>query len=139
MSNKIQLFNKDWLSYVKLINLSDSWADAVLQDITGYGCKYLSNINNLFQYYPDQSIKFKTEIESIDNVQHLGRVNELFWYNLAQKVGFEIEFIPSEDYLNKPDFYVNKPTAFYCEVTTINFSKDAVDNFICGTGSPLKF
>ena len=47
MPDKTQLFDQNWLSKVKSKNLSKSWAEDVLQNISGNGGKYLSNIKSL--------------------------------------------------------------------------------------------
>jgi hypothetical protein len=87
---------------------------------------YLSKINIWFAKYPDISSKNKRELksnlESYENEPHRSAVNELFWYNFALNLEWEIKPIPAENKAgeNRPDFEVISPMAFNCEITTLN-------------------
>ncbi|MGJ0514766.1 MAG: hypothetical protein ACR65O_03310 [Methylomicrobium sp.] len=83
---------------------------------------YLLKINNWFQKYPENSTDFLTRLESHENKVHRAAVNELFWYNFALNLKWEIKPIPAENKAgeNRPDFEVTSPIAFNCEITTLN-------------------
>ena len=115
-------YNDNWKSNKP----SRSWAVDVLDDIDGNGGIYLSKINDWFQKYPDKSDLLKKRLESHENDQHLGAVNELFWYNLALNLGWELNPLPAinKKGFNTPDFEVKSPTSFYCEITTLTIPKN---------------
>jgi hypothetical protein len=87
---------------------------------------YLTKINNWFAKYPDIPSKNKRELksnlESYENEPHRSAVNELFWYNFALNLKWEIKPIPAQNKAgeNRPDFEVISPIAFNCEITTLN-------------------
>jgi hypothetical protein len=90
-------------------------------------CRDYPKINDWFQKYPDKSDRLKTRLESHKNDEHLGAVNELFWYNLALNLGWKLEPVPVKEGSSRPDFKVTSPTTFYCEITTLNIPNKKIE------------
>lgn len=140
MSERQQiLYNENWVINAKLKDLSSSWAKDVLDGVAGYGGVYLSTINEWFLKFPfsntDQSQHMKKALESLATEEHLGAVNELFWYNLATLLGWNLHVIAEKK--SAPDFNVTSPASFYTEVTTLNVSKADRDSFTSGASVSL--
>ncbi len=77
----------------------------------------------------------KKRLESLNTEDHLGAVNELFWYNLATFLGWQLKVLTVES--SAPDFEVSFPACFYCELTTLNISKSDRKVFENGMSAPL--
>jgi hypothetical protein len=139
MSKQQELYNDNWINNIKSEHLSSSWANDVLEDIHGYGGIYLSTIKAWFQKFPfaniSQSKHMKKSLESLSTEDHLGAVNELFWYNTAKLLKWRLE--PLSEKASSPDFSVSLPSCFYCEVTTLNISQSDRDAFAKNNSAPL--
>jgi len=139
MSKKQELYNDNWICSTRSENLSSSWAQDVLADIDGDGGVYLSTIRSWFQSFPfantGQSKHLKKRLENLVDEDHVGAVNELFWYNLARLLEWRLQLLAEKK--SAPDFKISSPSCFYCEVTTLNISKQDRDSVEKGAGARL--
>ena len=131
MSDRQELFNSNWINRTKAekdLSSSWAWANDVLEDIPGDGNTYLLKIREWFNKFPfvalSQSKHMRKGLESLSTEDHLGAVNELFWYNTAKFLKWSLKpFFKIKKEESSPDFKVTSPSCFYCEVTTLNISQ----------------
>jgi hypothetical protein len=121
----VYLFGDDWLESVK--KAKNSWAFSVLENINGSGDVYLKCISKWYAELPGtnkQKNHLKKSLESVNNPDHLGAVNELSWWSFCKLLEFEIERIP-EGASRRPDFKIKlQNLSVLFEVTTLNPSDD---------------
>jgi len=123
--NDIFIFDQDWLSKASSIQRGGQWVDDVIAEINGSGGIYLSTLRLWFSQFPisaKQKRHLKQALESFNNTDHLGAVNELAWWKFTNSFGWSSSPIHTgKD--KRPDFYVDSPSEFFCEVTTLNLSE----------------
>ncbi|MEJ2351196.1 MAG: hypothetical protein P8Y03_15535, partial [Anaerolineales bacterium] len=139
MTVQQDLYDKNWRDNIKAEDLSSSWARDVLGKIDEDGGVYLSTIREWFSKFPvgsaDQSRHMRKRLESLNTADHLGAVNELFWYNLATFLEWQLKALAVKS--TAPDFEVSSPACFYCEVTTLNVSQTDRQRLEEGLSAPL--
>ena len=78
---KHELYNQSWLDGLKSKSTQESWVSDVIADINGSGGVYLAILREWFLSHPFQSKgkkqHMKKALESLNNSDHLGAVNEL--------------------------------------------------------------
>ncbi|MBL8540262.1 MAG: hypothetical protein JNK68_07805 [Betaproteobacteria bacterium] len=125
MSKTVTVFDAAWLGRARASTDKGSWIAGVLDSLDGDGTLYLDSIRVWFNKFPLTSSKdkraLKTRLESFNNSDHLGGVNELSWWEFMRKTN--INAIPvATSTAPRPDFQVLAPTDFYLEVSTLNLS-----------------
>lgn len=139
MPTQQDLYDKNWRDNINTKDLSSSWVGDVLEKIAEDGGVYLSTIREWFTKFPfasaDQSKHMRKRLESLNTADHLGAVNELFWYNLATFLEWQLKALAVES--TAPDFEVSSPACFYCEVTTLNVSQSDRQRFENGLTAAL--
>jgi len=123
-SRTLPLFDDNWLSLALSRRGGTDWVDDVVQQLNGSGSIYLNTVRDLFQIFPlsnKQKKHLKRRLESFNNSDHLGGVNELSWWKLTQSFSWSTNPIPAGKKI-LPDFHITSPYEFYCEVTTLNKS-----------------
>lgn len=118
------LFDQTWLDKASSRKRGKQWIDDVIAEISGSGGIYLSTLRLWFSQFPisaKQKRHLKQALESFNNPDHLGAVNELAWWKFTNSFGWSILPIHAgKD--KKPDFHVSSPSEFFCEITTLNLS-----------------
>jgi len=100
---------------------------------------YLDSLRRQFNEFPlrnKQKRGLKKGLESFNNEDHLGAVNELAWWEFMRQAGLKVSPVPTGKG-SRPDFEVKAPVKFFVEVSTLNVSdrdKSARKN---GKGIPL--
>jgi len=111
-----------------------------LGELTNSGDIYLNILRKWFKEFPHGSDKdklhLKNGLESQQNVDHLGAVNELAWFRFLESKGLKVKPLPTGKE-KTPDFEVTHPLRFFCEVTTLNISKCDNEKFEKGKMIPL--
>lgn len=140
MSKNVTVFDAAWLARARASTHGPSWIAGVLDTLDAEGTLYLDSIRVWFNKFPLTSIKdkraLKTRLESFDNSDHLGGVNELSWWEFMRKTN--INSVPvTTSTAPRPDFQVLAPTDFYLEVSTLNLSDAERQKFERGEGVSL--
>lgn len=136
------LFDQSWLSEAESKCTNDTWVYNVIKNINESGKEYLSILQKWFQSHPFPSKGKKKHLqnalESLNNQDHLGAVNELFWYRFMCDLSLKPKVLP-EGKSKTPDFKGTSASGieFYCEVTTLNISSKNANNRDRGEGTPL--
>lgn len=125
MHNNVTVFDAAWVTRAKAATHRVSWIADVLDSVDAEGTLYLDSIRIWFNKFPHPSIKdqraLKTRLESFDNSDHLGGVNELSWWEFMRKTQLTVEPIATAT-TPRPDFHLLAPTECYLEVSTLNVS-----------------
>jgi hypothetical protein len=120
------IFDDNWLRNAQANCSSDSWANEVIETLDSTGQRYLSMLNSWFASFPLRSTKEKQHLrkrlESLQNEDHLGGVNELTWWAFMQLEG--ICGNPLTSRTSCPDFQLAPPADCFVEVSTLNVSKE---------------
>jgi hypothetical protein len=123
MTGRSIIFDDAWLLRAKT-NRSDSWANEVVGSLDTTGQFYLSTLRLWFDCFPvpkkDKS-NLRTRLESFQNVDHLGGVNELACWAFVQQEGLKGEPLPTSG-SPSPDFQLYPPADCFVEVSTLNLS-----------------
>lgn len=140
MAKQQELYSNEWQNRIRTEDFfSSSWAKPVFDNFDESGWVYLSKIREWFAEFPfvspHQSKHMRNRLESLNTEDHLGAVNELFWYNLATFLGWRLKPLSVE--VTAPDFEVSSPACFYCEITTLNVSQSDRGQFKKGLSAPL--
>ncbi|OGL42751.1 MAG: hypothetical protein A2W05_02635 [Candidatus Schekmanbacteria bacterium RBG_16_38_10] len=117
------IFDGKWFLSAKGKSPQDSWARPVIETLDEGGLEYLNTLRLWFDKFPlNQKRKkdLKNKIQSFKIDEHLGAVNELSWYAFMTLFNWDVD--PISERGKHPDFYIKKPSKFYCEVTTLNIS-----------------
>jgi hypothetical protein len=105
------IFDDNWLRNAQANCSSDSWANEVIETLDSTGQRYLSMLNSWFASFPLRSTKEKQHLrkrlESLQNEDHLGGVNELTWWAFMQLEG--ICGNPLTSRTSCPDFQLAPP------------------------------
>ncbi len=139
MAENVPLFKEKWLSARSLEADADSWADGVITTFDTGGESYLDSVRSLFERFPisrKQKRGLRVRLESFRNEDHLGAVNELVWWAFMQWAGMDPKPVPT-GVGARPDFVVETPVAFFCEVSTLNRSDMEKFKLQAGEGIPL--
>lgn len=129
-------FSQTWLSKAKAYQKSDSWVADLVQNIPGTGKLYLDTLKNWYRKFPVTSLHLRNRLDSFNTADHLGGVNELYWWQVMQKFGWNANPIPVGK-TKRPDFQISAPAKFFCEVTTLNISTRDIKAMRGGKGVPL--
>jgi hypothetical protein len=124
-SRKLSLFNDDWLNLAFSRQGGTEWVDDVVRQLDNSGGIYLNTLRVWFQRFPlsnKQKKHLKQRIESFNNSDHLGGVNELSWWEFMRSFHWPASPIPAGSG-SLPDFHITSPYEFFCEVTTLNKSE----------------
>jgi hypothetical protein len=133
------IFSEKWLSDQRQSVRVDSWASRVMEDLHNYGEMYLDLLRKWYESFPlsnKQKRNLKARIESAKDEDHLGAVNELTWWAFMQWARMDPNPIPTTSG-SRPDFFAKYPVEFFCEVSTLNLSKDEKSKLQVGQGVPL--
>ena len=115
----------------------ESWISNVIADIEGSGGVYLAILREWFlshSFLSDAKKRhMKNALESLDNSNHLGAVNELCWFRFMRDLSLCPESIPENNNRKTPDFKGKSKlgTEFFCEVTTLNVSREDSESISC--------
>jgi hypothetical protein len=138
---KLTLYDQYWLSEIKSKFSPDSWAYDVTKDFNDDGQEYLSILREWFLSHPlpskGKKKHMKNALESLNNHDHLGAVNELCWFRFMCDLAVSPQAL-QEGKGKTPDFKcTSSGVEFYCEVTTLNVSSKDSETNTYGTGTPL--
>jgi hypothetical protein len=125
-SRELPLFDDHWLNMALYRDRDNEneWVDNAVSQLNGAGTTYLNTLRIWFQRFPlsnKQKKHLKLRLESFNNSDHLGGVNELSWWELMLSFNWSAKPIPASKG-SLPDFHITSPYEFYCEVTTLNRS-----------------
>lgn len=137
--NNLTVFDKGWRSRAQADAPQSSWANDVLATQDAEGALYLDSLRLWFGRFPlkvKDKRSLKTRLESFDNRDHLGGVNELSWWEFMRKAQLSAEPIPTAT-SPRPDFKVIAPTEFFIEASTLNVSDTEMKELERGEGIPL--
>jgi hypothetical protein len=121
-SRELPLFDDNWFNLVLSRRGGTEWVDDVVRHLDGSGSTYLNTLRIWFQRFPlsnKQKRHLKQSLESFNNADHLGGVNELSWWELMMSFKWAATPIPPSK-ASLPDFHITFPHEFFCEVTTLN-------------------
>lgn len=119
------LFDHNWFDSASKKSHGNQWVDDVMNQINGAGEIYLNTLRLWFERFPvskKQKKHLKNRIESFNNSDHLGGVNEIAWWEFVNSLGWTAKPIDVGK-AETPDFNVTKPEEFFCEITTLNISE----------------
>lgn len=136
---QIVLFDDNWLIQASSRKNDDQWVDDVMNQINGSGGIYLNTLRLWFDRFSlpsKQKNHLKQGIESFNNSDHLGGVNELAWWKFINSFGWSASPVRAGKG-KRPDFHVIRPCEFFCEVTTLNISEKEKKLLVSGKGVPL--
>ncbi len=139
MPKKLAIFDETWIKRAKATTDQASWAKDVMAAPDTSGGIYLSSLRlwfNGFPLSPKQKQRLAGSIESFQNEDHLGAVNELAWWTFLQKDQFSAQPIPTAS-SPTPDFLVTAPSEFFIEVSTLNVSDRDKSKFEAGDSVEL--
>jgi hypothetical protein len=142
MGMKYELYNQSWLDGLKSKFTQESWVSDVIADINGSGGVYLAILREWFLSHPlpskGKKQHMKNALESLNNSDHLGAVNELCWFRLMCDLSLSPEALP-EGRRKTPDFKGKSMlgSVFFCEVTTLNVSDKDSESISAGKGASL--
>jgi hypothetical protein len=123
--HELHLYDDRWISKTKDNMPTRSLFKNVFKEFDEAGSIYLDILRKWFNRFPlstKQKRHMKSLLESYDDKDHLGAVNELTWYEFMKSIGLDSIPLPTGK-VRKPDFEVTNPLKFFCEVTTLNISK----------------
>jgi hypothetical protein len=141
MVKKVTVFDESWLMRARANNPpAASWLHDLIDGLDTTGGIYLGSLRLWFDRYPLNSNKqkraLKTRLESFNNEDHLGCVNELAWWAFMQRIGLKAVPLPTSS-VPLPDFKVKVPAEFFVEVSTLNLSKSDKSKFERGKAAEL--
>jgi hypothetical protein len=126
--NHQQVFDDQWLAKARSKGEDTSWVNAVLETLDASGQIYLCNLRLWFNDFPvtgNDKRKLRERLESFQNEQHLGAVNELAWWTFMRREGIAASVVATAK-TPRPDFQLAPPSDCFVEVSTLNVSeKDA--------------
>ena len=123
MINKNVIFDDGWILEAQNKSSNNSWARAVMDTFEKAGRTYLETLRKWYNGFPHDAKEkkdLKIKLEDLNDVAHLGGVNELSWFELIKHFNWQI--MPVSANVRHPDFYISHPSDFYCEVSTLNLS-----------------
>ncbi len=125
MRKNVTVFDAAWLARARAATHKASWVARVLDTLDAEGTLYLDSIRVWFNRFPLTSIidkrGLKSRLESFNDSDHLGGVNELSWWEFMRKT--QVNAVPvATTTAPRPDFQVLAPTEFFLEVSTLNLS-----------------
>jgi hypothetical protein len=124
MVNLSMIFDDNWLKEARAKSNSDSWVNAVIETLDTTGQIYLSTLRLWFERFPlnaKEKKHLRIRLESFQNTDHLGGVNELAWWEFMQREG--IKGKPLSSSKPCPDFQLEPPADCFVEVSTLNVSE----------------
>ncbi len=138
MAARKTVFGESWARRARAI-ANASWAKEVVGSLDAEGGVYLATLRMWFSRFPlDGKHKegLASRMESFENEDHLGAVNELAWWRFMQREQFHVAPIPTADFPT-PDFAVRTPSEFFVEVSTLNVSAKDQCKFKAGASVEL--
>jgi len=121
----MRLFDNTWFNSVFKRSRENQWIDYVMDQINGSGKIYIDTLRIWFERFPvsnKHKKHLKNRLESFNNSDHLGGVNEIAWWEFINSLGWTAKPIDAGKG-NTPDFNITKPEDFFCEITTLNMSE----------------
>lgn len=125
MVNQSTIFDDNWLKKARVKGNRDSWVNDVIEALNTTGQTYLSTLRLWFERFPltaKEKRHLRVSLESIKNVDHLGGVNELAWWEFMQREKIKGNPLPSSSN-PRPDFELRPPADCFVEVSTLNVSE----------------
>jgi hypothetical protein len=123
MTKLAKLFDEQWMQDAQTAT-SESWACDVLASRDTIGGMYLCQLRTWFEDFPSKTAPkqhLRMRLQSLNNNDHLGGVNELAWWALMRREDLNGEPLsPSSG--PSPDFKLTSPVEWYVEVSTLNVS-----------------
>lgn len=120
MKSDNTIFNAAWILEAQKKSIN-GWTRAVMDTFEPSGKKYLDTINRWFNGYPHdkkEKNELKAKLESYNDVDHLGGVNELAWFEFMKHFNWQVKPVSAK--VRHPDFYISHPFEIFCEVSTLN-------------------
>lgn len=138
---KLTVFDESWLTSARVNKPpAPSWVCDLIETFDTSGGIYLCLLRLWFDRFPIRANKqkraLKTRLESFNNEDHLGAVNELACWAFMQWTGLKAIPLPTSS-LPRPDFQVKGPAEFFVEVSTLNVSKSDKSKFESGKAVEL--
>jgi hypothetical protein len=124
MVNKSMIFDDNWLENARAKSNRDSWVDGVIDTLDTTGQIYLSTLRLWFDRFPltaKEKNHLRVSLESLQDADHLGGVNELAWWEFMQREEIKGQPLPSSP-KPCPDFQLEPPADCFVEVSTLNVS-----------------
>lgn len=125
-SIKASIFGETWVNRARGSKDPTSWVRDVMATLDTTGSVYLASLRLWFNRFPvsaKQKHGLITRIESFNNQEHLGAVNELAWWTFLQRQQFKAAPIATTKNTSTPDFRVVASSEFFAEVSTLNISE----------------
>lgn len=121
---KYQIFGDEWLIKARSNSGDASWVNEVVEHLDTSGSIYLGTLRLWFDAFPstaDDKQMLCGRLESFQDEQHLGGVNELAWWALMRREGVGVSAVPTAK-TPRPDFKLESPLDCFVEVSTLNVS-----------------
>jgi len=125
MVRKLPIFSDDWLKRARAESTDGSWAADAIETLDTTGQIYLSTLRLWFERFPltvKQKKGLRVRLESFQNDEHLGGVNELAWWAFMVREGFTAAPL-APTATSRPDFQLQLPADCFVEVSTLNVSQ----------------
>lgn len=137
MDQIVTAFGDGWRARVINNAPGDSWAHEAMETLATTGGIYLCTLRLWLDRFPlnsnKQKLALKTRLESFNNEDHIGAVNELAWWIFMQRIGLQSLSVPTSS-APRPDFQVKTSVDFFVEVSTLNISKSDKSKLENGEG-----
>ena len=125
-----QVFGDKWLIKARSKSQDASWVNAVVETLDTSGQIYLCNLRLWFSQFPalaHDKRKLCERLESFQDEQHLGGVNELAWWAFMRREGICAHVVATAN-KPRPDFQLAPPPDCFVEISTLNVSKKTEDS-----------
>jgi hypothetical protein len=119
------VFGDEWLTKARSKSKDASWVNAVIETLDTSGQIYLCSLRLWFNEFPGAAIdkqSLRKRLESFQDEQHLGGVNELAWWAFIRREGIGASVVATAK-TPRPDFQLMSPTDCFVEITTLNVSE----------------
>ena len=131
-ANTQPIFGDEWLAKARDKSSGAAWVDSVIETLETSGQIYLANLRLWFNGFPAPSKdkqQLRGRLESFEDDQHLGGVNELSWWIfMQQRNGRAATVVPTVRKASRPDFLLPEPADCFIEVSTLNVSAGDREN-----------
>lgn len=120
-----QIFGDEWLKKARSKSKDASWVNAVVKTLDTSGHIYLFNLGLWFNEFPaveNDKQKLRERLESFQDDQHLGGVNELAWWAFMRREGIGASVVATAN-TPRPDFQLAFPPYCFVEISTLNVSE----------------
>ena len=119
------VFDDAWLAKARAKSYEASWVNAAIEHLDTSGQIYLATLRLWFNGFPaaqNDKQELHKRLESFQDEQHLGGVNELSWWAFMQHEGIKATVVPTAKKAPRPDFQLAVPADCFVEVSTLNVS-----------------